>query len=84
LSRIERADEIQQIGLERVRIADVLNTAVGLCSERSQEKQIDVQIVCDEDLRGCFDATLLEQAAVNLVDNAIKYSPDKSTVTYRG
>jgi two-component system phosphate regulon sensor histidine kinase PhoR len=81
LSRIERADEVQQIGLERVQIADVLNTAVGLCSERSQEKQIDVQIVCDEDLSGCFDATLLEQAAVNLLDNAIKYSPEKSTVT---
>ncbi len=81
LSRIERDEEIQQIGLECIRIADVLKTAIGLCSPYSQEKQIDVQLTGDEDLSGCFDATLLEQAAVNLLDNAIKYSPEKSVVT---
>jgi two-component system phosphate regulon sensor histidine kinase PhoR len=35
---------------------------------------------CETDLNGCIDATLLEQAAVNLLDNAIKYSPEKSTI----
>ena len=80
LSRIERDDEIQQIGLEDYRVADVLNTAVGLCKEMIEEKQIDIELVCDDGLNGCFDATLLEQAAVNLLDNAIKYSPEKSTI----
>jgi two-component system, OmpR family, phosphate regulon sensor histidine kinase PhoR len=80
LSRIERDDEIQQIGLEDCRVVDVLNTAVGLCKEAIQEKEIDVQVVCEDELSGCFDATLLEQAAVNLLDNAIKYSPEKSTI----
>jgi two-component system phosphate regulon sensor histidine kinase PhoR len=80
LSRIERDDEIHQIGLERCRIADVLNTAVGLCADGSGKKKIDVRLACDANLSGCFDATLLEQAAVNLLDNAIKYSPARSTV----
>jgi two-component system, OmpR family, phosphate regulon sensor histidine kinase PhoR len=80
LSRIERDDEIHQIGIERRRIADVLNTAIGLCAEGSGKKQIDVRLDCDAHLTGCFDATLLEQAAVNLLDNAIKYSPAQSTV----
>ncbi len=80
LSRIERDDEVQQIGLECCRIADVLNTAISLCGEVSREKTIDVQLSCEADLSGCFDATLLEQAAVNLLDNAVKYSPEKSTV----
>ncbi len=80
LSRIERDDEIQQIGLSECRIMDVLETATGLCKEMIQEKQIDVRLVCDETLTGCFDATLLEQAAVNLLDNAVKYSPDKSII----
>ena len=80
LSRIERDDEIQQIGLARCRIADVLNTAVGLCAEGAREKGIDVQLSCEPELNGCFDATLLEQAAVNLLDNAIKYSPKKSVI----
>jgi two-component system phosphate regulon sensor histidine kinase PhoR len=39
-----------------------------------------VQFACEPDLKGCFDATLLEQAAVNLLDNAIKYSPEKSII----
>jgi two-component system phosphate regulon sensor histidine kinase PhoR len=80
LSRIERADEIQQIGLERCRIEEVLNTAIGLCSAGIREKGIDVRLSCETDLNGCIDATLLEQAAVNLLDNAIKYSPDNSTI----
>jgi two-component system phosphate regulon sensor histidine kinase PhoR len=80
LSRIERADEIQQIGLERCRIEDVLNAAISLCSVGIREKGIDVRLSCETDLNGCIDATLLEQAAVNLLDNAIKYSPEKSTI----
>ena len=80
LSRIERDDEVQQIGLVRCRIADVINTAIGLCAEGIHDKGIDVQLACEPDLNGRFDATLLEQAAVNLLDNAIKYSPEKSTI----
>ena len=80
LSRIERTDEIQQIGLERCRIEDVLNAAIGLCSVGIREKGIDVRLSCETDLKGCIDATLLEQAAVNLLDNAVKYSPDNSTI----
>jgi len=80
LSRIERDDEIQQIGLACCRIADVVNTAISHCTEGIHDKGIDVQFSCEPDLNGCFDATLLEQAAVNLLDNAIKYSPAKSII----
>jgi two-component system phosphate regulon sensor histidine kinase PhoR len=80
LSRIEHDDEIQQIGLECCRIENVIKTAIGLCAENIHGKGIDVQFSCEPDLNGCFDATLLEQAAVNLLDNAIKYSPEKSAI----
>ena len=80
LSRIEQEDDIQQIGREACRIEAVLETAVGLSAQMIREKAIDVQVTCQADLGGCFDATLLEQAAVNLLDNAIKYSPEGSTV----
>ncbi|HSO18440.1 MAG TPA: histidine kinase dimerization/phospho-acceptor domain-containing protein, partial [Desulfosarcina sp.] len=80
LSRIEGDHEVQQIGMEMCRIEDVLNTAVSLCNGASREKEIAVQIDCEPELSGRFDATLLEQAAVNLLDNALKYSPKSSVI----
>jgi two-component system phosphate regulon sensor histidine kinase PhoR len=80
LSRIERDDEIQQIGLESCRIEDVLAAAIGHCADGIGAKGINVQFSCEPDLSGRFDATLLEQAAVNLLDNAIKYSPENSAI----
>ena len=80
LSRIERDNEFCQIGFANCRIKDVLATSIGILEESIQEKGIDVQLACDPGLTGSFDATLLEQAAVNLLDNAVKYSPEKSAV----
>ena len=80
LSRIEQENEFQQIGLEPARIEDVLQAAIGFCAESIQNKTVDVKVSCEEGLSGTIDATLLEQAAVNLLDNAIKYSPEGSTV----
>jgi two-component system phosphate regulon sensor histidine kinase PhoR len=80
LSRIEQEGEVQQIGMERSRIEAVLRAAVEFCSENIRSKAIEVQMACEADLTGCIDATLLEQAAVNLLDNAVKYSPEKSTI----
>ena len=80
LSRIEQDAEIQQIGLERARIDEVLQAAMDVCRESIRSKDIDVHIDCATDLTGFIDATLLEQAAVNLLDNAIKYSPEQSII----
>ncbi|HSO20399.1 MAG TPA: ATP-binding protein, partial [Desulfosarcina sp.] len=53
---------------------------LGLCNGAGREKDIAVQIDCEPELSGRFDATLLEQAAVNLLDNAVKYSPEHSVI----
>ena len=39
---------------------------------------------CPEDLTVNADSSLLEQAVVNLVDNAVKYSPSGETVRITG
>lgn len=78
LSRIEQEVESRNIVTETGLIRDVLTAAVTACQPKTTEKQIDITIDCDQTLAAPINAPLLEQAIINLVDNAIKYSdPEK-------
>jgi len=80
LSRIEQEDEQGAIQLEKGQIADAFQSALQICRSKAEEKSIRVILDCDDDITANFDLTLLEQAVVNLLDNAIKYSDPHSTV----
>ena len=47
---------------------------------KSQAKQIEIELRCADDIVANINMPLLEQAAVNLLDNAIKYSPSSSKI----
>jgi len=79
LSRIEEETEKEEIVLEEKTIKDVLVGALQLCQAKSEPKQIRIELSCRADLVGKINPSLLEQAVVNLLDNAINYSePEKS------
>jgi two-component system phosphate regulon sensor histidine kinase PhoR len=80
LSRIEQDDEKKAIKLQKNPIKNVLQTAIGNCREKANLKDITVDYVCEENLFAMIDPTLLEQALVNLLDNAITYSHEGSSV----
>lgn len=80
LSRIEREDEFKQIKFDKSRLSEILKTAIFFCLDRANAKQIAVKLSCPSDLQARVDTTLLEQAAVNLLDNAVKYSPENSEI----
>ena len=44
------------------------------------EKKIEVRLNCDDNLKAMINPALLEQAVVNLIDNAVKYSADGAVV----
>ncbi len=74
LSRIEQ--EAIQGGCE-LTIAPlclVLERARAACETQLQQQQIDLHINCSEQLRARINASLLEQAIINLLTNACKYS----------
>ena len=73
LSRIEQQSG-GQIEMETVRLKPVLAAAVDLCEIKATEKNMSIHIECDDALTVLANASLLEQAIVNLVDNGIKYS----------
>jgi two-component system phosphate regulon sensor histidine kinase PhoR len=80
LSKIERQDEASEIYLEESSVKSVILSAIQTCREKTDAKNITVDLVCPEDLRARFDSRLMSQALVNLLDNAINYSSEKSEI----
>ena len=80
LSRIEKEGERNQISFQLELIQDVLQGAVYFCQTIADEKKVRIDLNCPIDLCAQVNPHLLEQAIVNLVENAIKYSPSGSTI----
>jgi two-component system phosphate regulon sensor histidine kinase PhoR len=80
LSRIEQKAEKHQIALARGNLKEVLQAASQACEAKAAAKNISLEVTCPDTLRASLNAPLLEQALVNLIDNAVKFSPAHSTV----
>ncbi len=81
LSRIEQEAEKAEIVLERGPLAEVLRAAVDVCRMKAQEKNVTLELSCEAGLEAQRNPPLLEQAVVNLIDNAIKYSAEGQAVS---
>jgi len=75
LSRIEQDSEQGKVALSPGAIKEVLQDAIQVCEERAAAKDIGIDLTCPDDLTARINAPLLLQAVVNLIDNAVKYSP---------
>ena len=80
LSRIERGSEEQRMETDAEPLTEVLQVARETCEKKAQDKSIEIAVECPEDLVAKINAPLLEQAIINLIDNAIKYSDPGATV----
>jgi two-component system, OmpR family, phosphate regulon sensor histidine kinase PhoR len=79
LSRLERLQGTD-IQYENQPMATLIQGAVNICYARINAKNITVSIYCPEDLNCRVDPILMEQAIINLVDNAVKYNPEGSQI----
>jgi two-component system phosphate regulon sensor histidine kinase PhoR len=76
LSRIEQEAEHGLIKLEKGQLCMVLDVAIETCEHRAEQKNITILMECPENLELEMNETLIEQALVNLLVNAIKYSQE--------
>lgn len=82
LSRLEQKDG--HVMREPTLLAPVLENAGHLCQLQAKGKNITLQMECPNDLIPTVNALLLEQAVVNLIINAIKYSDPDKTIRIMG
>ncbi|MBB6428898.1 sensor histidine kinase [Algisphaera agarilytica] len=79
LTRLEQEGATVSDEIEAHAVEPVIRAACETCHAKAQAKSITLKIEA-EPLRAQVVPTLLEQALVNLIDNAIKYSPEDTTV----
>jgi two-component system phosphate regulon sensor histidine kinase PhoR len=80
LSRIEQSEGAGNLPLERVHLLAVLSAAVADCRPRARDRGVVVDVACEGTLEADVNPALLEQAVINLVDNAVKYSESGDTI----
>ncbi|MFC1584751.1 ATP-binding protein [Fibrobacterota bacterium] len=81
LSQIEQQTEQPDRTFESFQVRGIINEAAQACELKSAERQVEIIQQVPKDLRAPMDSQLMEQAIVNLLDNAIKYSDKGTRVT---
>ncbi len=78
LSRLEQGDE--RITFSQFSVHEFVSGALDLVRQAAEEKRIPIEVTVEGKPTAWGNLNLLEQALVNLLDNAIKYSPAGSRV----
>ena len=81
LSRLEIKTEAKERDFATLRISSIINTACEICQERADNKDVKFKVTMqDKDYQIEGDCQLLEQALINLIENAIKYSESSESI----
>lgn len=74
LSRIDEESEHPTIEKIPTPVAPVVRGAIDVCRLKAEQKDVSLIVRCEPDLKARLNGAMVEQALVNLVDNAVKYS----------
>ncbi len=79
LAALEREGR-ERIAAERADLRTVLDAAREAILPKAEARGIELLVECESGLSAELDPGLIEQALVNLIDNAVKYSPPATAV----
>ncbi len=81
LSKLESGN--YQLHLKHIPLFDEIQRIVESLSDQAQEKEIEILIEIPKDLKILSDLRALEQMMINLIVNAIKYTPNQGKIQIR-
>jgi len=84
LSRLEQEAKKKKISCKNTRIKDILMTAIQSCDAKAGIKEIKIKMDCNENILGNVNRLLIEQAVINLINNALEYSNEKGKILISG
>lgn len=84
LARIEQDEGRIRAEMNRAPVTPVLRAACETCQANADERDIELAVDADPDLEARMNPALCEQAMINLIDNAIKYSPEQTRIEVLG
>lgn len=79
--QLARAEQLTETRFYECEFLAIVENARDSVSEQAVEKQIQLQLQGTEDLWLRGNAELLERAVINLLTNAVQYSPEGSAIT---
>ncbi|PLX99626.1 MAG: PAS domain-containing sensor histidine kinase [Desulfuromonas sp.] len=77
LSRLEQEQDQAGIDIQITAVRPVIEASIQACSVEVKKKGIEIIVHCSDELQMEANPQLIEQALINLLNNAIKYSDDK-------
>lgn len=80
LSRLEQEKSDAYLHWPALALRPVMESALAAVRAHLEEKKIHVQLTAPQPVCARLNATLIEQALVNLLDNAIKYSESERDI----
>ena len=80
LCRLEEDGQKRNLYFEQQPLRPAIISAIELAKLKADSKRIAVQLDCDNSMTAKINAALLEQAVLNLIDNAVKYSSEGSKI----
>ncbi len=83
LSRIESDGDQREVERTDYSVRELTENAHMLCQAAATQKGIQIVVDCPRDLTTSLNARMIELALVNLMANAIKYTPERGLVALR-